>query len=425
MFLIHKSQFLSEKESSVRLQTMKVKTGKPGKQLAFTLVELLVVIAIIGILIALLLPAVQAAREAARRMTCTNHLKQMGLAIHNFVDGRKTLPNQSHHKMLWETPNFSPGAYINHGVMSLILPYVEQQAAYDILSGTNWGAILDGHTTGWAGDDWLWVYAPRPAITASLIPCYRCPSDPEKDLVQDQWMSPLSYRCSRGDYPLDSGCRWAGRGAFVCGGSPQHPGTTFGLEGLSDGTSNTMLFAEAAIGSADPPRKVKNGVADGSGLFDHRNFSPADLAVLKSGPSGTWPDGIVPSGVRTQQSGNRWHSGQNLFSAFFAFVPPNGPSVRLGPEAEAGPIVAASSYHTGGVNVAMGDGSVQFISETISSTTPGVTDLTSMMGFWYDKPVTGYSSDERSPRADYSGPSKYGVWGALASRNGGESAAIP
>ncbi|MCL2622249.1 MAG: DUF1559 domain-containing protein [Planctomycetaceae bacterium] len=401
--------------------------GNLRKRLAFTLVELLVVIAIIGILIALLLPAVQAAREAARRMQCTNHLKQLGLGIHNFVDARKVLPNASHQKTLWNTPHGN--GYTNTGVMSLILPYIEQQSVYDVLSTTDWGfAGYPG--AGWAPDDWFWYfYEPKPAITASLIPCYRCPSDPEKDRVLGtggggNWMAPLSYRSSRGDYPVDSGCRWPSRGVFACGGSPQFPGVSFGFEGIPDGTSNTLLFGEAAIGPASPSRNVKGGIADGSGLFDPRAISPADLAILKTGPNGkSFPANVNTSGDGTQQSGSRWHSGQNMNSAFFAFVPPNGPSVRLGGEVEAGPIVAASSYHTGGVNVAFADGSVHFISETISSSTPGA-DMVCRMGFWNDEPVTGYGGGP-GPDASFSGPSRLGVWGALASRNGGESAAIP
>ena len=126
------------------------KMERGGKLHAFTLVELLVVIAIIGILIALLLPAVQAAREAARRMQCTNHLKQIGLAVHNFHDARKGLPPATvghAAAAVWNSPDpfesepekMAPRA----GFFTLIMPYLEQQSLYDLIAGyTNnfqWG----------------------------------------------------------------------------------------------------------------------------------------------------------------------------------------------------------------------------------------------------------------------------------------------
>ena len=108
----------------------KVKTGWLGKLRAFTLVELLVVIAIIGILIALLLPAVQAAREAARRMQCMNHLKQIGLAIHNFHDAQRGLPPAT----LGGTDDFSSinvNGYMRASLLTFLYPYVEQTALWD------------------------------------------------------------------------------------------------------------------------------------------------------------------------------------------------------------------------------------------------------------------------------------------------------
>ena len=147
-----------------------------GHSRAFTLVELLVVIAIIGILIALLLPAVQAAREAARRMQCTNNFKQLGLAIHNFHDARKALP---------PICLFAQRVPMN----IFLLPYVEQQAAYDVLSSN--GAFAapnppdDPSTLGGFGNvirsDGL-LFASADGIQAGLadglssIPYYRCPS---------------------------------------------------------------------------------------------------------------------------------------------------------------------------------------------------------------------------------------------------------
>ncbi|MFW5693503.1 MAG: DUF1559 domain-containing protein, partial [Thermoguttaceae bacterium] len=120
------------------------------KSQAFTLVELLVVIAIIGILIALLLPAVQSAREAARRMQCSNNLKQIGLALHNYHTAHKTLPYGA---------NFGQGTGATWAAM--ILPYLEQQNVYDAFDFT-----LP-----------VWHEQNEQAVQ-SVIPAYICPSDP-------------------------------------------------------------------------------------------------------------------------------------------------------------------------------------------------------------------------------------------------------
>ena len=140
---------------------MKEKNGRMGRGVmsAFTLVELLVVIAIIGILIALLLPAVQAAREAARRMQCTNHLKQMGLAIHNFHDSRNGLPPAC----VGGDEHQGGRGYNSPSLFVLLFPYTEQTALYDIVNRLGWGFEFNEGT-------WSQPYAAGAASGSSNSP---------------------------------------------------------------------------------------------------------------------------------------------------------------------------------------------------------------------------------------------------------------
>ena len=175
-------------------------------RIAFTLVELLVVIAIIGVLVSLLLPAVQAAREAARRMSCTNNLKQISLAAHNFVDvhrlfppGLNVSPNSRDPNPAYNNPPPFAGPYV--GCLAYLLPYLEQGNVYGQIPWT----LLDRQTTQGA---WAYSYGPfdlndpgvpsakkngtgkgYPKIANATIETYLCPSDSGK---------------REGDYVLDA-----------------------------------------------------------------------------------------------------------------------------------------------------------------------------------------------------------------------------
>ena len=142
---------------------------------AFTLVELLVVIAIIGVLVGLLLPAVQAAREAARRMQCSNHLKQIGIAIHNYHDAFRSTPTH------FTTAGTSSGVPTSgfYSWLAMILPFVEQQNLYNSIDFRI--ALADRSNYGNSGNFTNYTISPshpNAAAAATLIPGFLCPSDP-------------------------------------------------------------------------------------------------------------------------------------------------------------------------------------------------------------------------------------------------------
>jgi prepilin-type N-terminal cleavage/methylation domain-containing protein/prepilin-type processing-associated H-X9-DG protein len=197
---------------------------RPRRRVGFTLVELLVVIAIIGILIALLLPAVQAAREAARRMQCTNNLKQMGIALHNYHDTLQTLP-----------PYRSPTSH-GFGWATLIMPYSENAAIYDTLdvANQNLRQVCRGSAS------------PARDVLATVIKNYRCPSSdgPETYSWENKNGETVTYGTS--NYV---GCHGYGQ----CGNDAPHQNgainkTGVGFQEITDGLSNTYAVGEVSFG---------------------------------------------------------------------------------------------------------------------------------------------------------------------------------
>lgn len=228
------------------------------KRTAFTLVELLVVIAIIGILVALLLPAVQAAREAARRMQCSNNLKQLGLAAHNFHGALSRLP-PGYLGPVPASDNIGSDQVV--GVLAFLLPYLEQQAVYD---GIKIDLRLDQRAPPWPGDAPTWTTAQY------KLGFFRCPSDHPERSTKGTIMCLNTYfelpsTVTQGGYLVENsdGGGALGRTNYVgvAGGygivdvavadayrGCFHSRSEYNLADVRDGTSNTLMFGETCGG---------------------------------------------------------------------------------------------------------------------------------------------------------------------------------
>ncbi|SIN81486.1 prepilin-type N-terminal cleavage/methylation domain-containing protein/prepilin-type processing-associated H-X9-DG domain-containing protein [Singulisphaera sp. GP187] len=339
----------------------------------FTLIELLVVIAIIAVLIALLLPAVQAAREAARRSQCTNNLKQIGLAMHNYESAQGGLPwNQAcgapFPKIAIPGPSYPNSATPANGfgALALMLPFMEQQAAANAINFSFGLAFGGGPTSPPPLDPCQFT-----AITTT-ISSFVCPSD-------GKGMGRNNYMASNGtNYDWHS--RASGAGVFGRPdddyGGPSGFGFKGTLAGITDGTSNTIAFAERSRGDGDNLMKSPSDIYTPVSITGFKNYVlqtpedqayltgtaiPACVAAAQSSPSSSWNYG-----------GYLWASGNYNQSTFNFVLTPNSKTPDCSPYAGSGVaygFITPRSYHSGGVQVAMADGSVRFVKDSISPTT--------------------------------------------------------
>jgi prepilin-type N-terminal cleavage/methylation domain-containing protein len=365
----------------------------------FTLVELLVVIAIIGILIALLFPAVQAAREAARRMQCSNNMKQVLLGLANHHDVKKIFPPGA---ALTE-----PGGNVSDVFTSglpfstfvFLLPYMEQTARYDACNETFQVAGMNGQTRG--GTLVLWDAA-YPTPIAGIL----CPSDSSKAKPNLNEPARNNIVFSIGDYPTAT---WTGNSNTFDTASTFYRGVfgstfrCFGYDGLLDGSSNTLMISETVIGNAlnNSEGNQTNGMIRGdirinaSGINTNPSLCKTSFSTGQRYVAST-------NNIRRALSGRMWATPYIGATLFTPILPPNSPScyVSNSPALSTAHMASATSNHSGGVNCGLGDGSVHFINDNVNC------------GNTSAAPVNV-------------GVSPYGVWGALGSRDGGESTTAP
>lgn len=333
-----------------------------SKPRAFTLIELLVVIAIIAVLIALLLPAVQQAREAARRSQCRNNLKQLGLAIHNYHDTYNTFN--------WQCGGTGdigdPGTVTNRAHISgfiPLLPYYDQAPLFNQISGG---------TPAWGMSPWNTAFTPW----AQQVPMLLCPSSPFVSTSTGKtnyvFCNGDSYLCGH-SAPTDQVAFRNPRGVFGYQSSVR-------MSSVTDGSSNTIAMSETVI---------PNGAGDVGHVSEPTyNTNPAACAGIYNFATQTYSVTVRSALPR----GSIWADGSTYLTGFNTILPPNSPSCGVH---QSQGIFSASSKHVGGVHVLLLDGAVRFISQNINSGSSAAAIVSS-------------------------GPSPYGVWGALGTKSGGE-----
>jgi prepilin-type N-terminal cleavage/methylation domain-containing protein/prepilin-type processing-associated H-X9-DG protein len=370
----------------------------------FTLVELLVVIAIIGVMVGLLLPAVQAAREAARRMSCSNNFKQIGLGIHNYHAAYNLLPKHGTGTYTFAGNGIAPPGTNRCDLSMLvsILPFVEQQALWEQISNptaSGFAAMgpwpnrqLADHATN-PYEPWM-----------TTVPAYRCPSDPGVGLPA---AGRTNYAACLGDSgtlsqvgdTADNGAprglavyqQTACRGVFI----PRYKSS---FRDILDGLANTIAMGEIITDLGDNDKRSRAVDSQSPDLWLANNTLSCRQYVDPARPQFWLGSGPPFTGDAEQRRGFKWAMARPLYTGFLTVLPPNGEiCFQDTQEGEGNP--TASSRHQGGCHVLMADGAVKFVTDSIEAGNSNSAQVRFGGGF--------LPPGSESP---------YGLWGALGTR---------
>jgi prepilin-type N-terminal cleavage/methylation domain-containing protein/prepilin-type processing-associated H-X9-DG protein len=398
---------------------------------AFTLVELLVVIAIIGVLVGLLLPAVQAAREAARRMSCSNNVKQIGLGFHNYHSAYKTLPQyQGGSGGLSNSLAFQPIIGSNANALSIfvgVIPFIEQQALWEQIANPLQDPItgdlfppmgpcpykrLADHVVS-RYDPWL-----------TEIPTLRCPSDPGQGLPAH---ARTNYAACLGDSAMVNhgpllptpgpwredlnaavAARGSCRGVFVAR-------QFLGFRDIQDGLANTIMVGEINTDLGDDDITTQLSVVPLAAVADHPDYCYEQGHRDPSRPR-FWGDNATFVEIDYRR-GFAWALGLHLCTGFNTILPPNNGmcgSIGYVVSPLMGGVTPASSRHPGGAHMLMADGAVRFVTDSIDSGSPHNSTV------FVDLNADGDLSDSSPPPFNEGAESPFGLWGALGTRASSE-----
>jgi prepilin-type N-terminal cleavage/methylation domain-containing protein len=365
--------------------------GAPAdRRLGLTLVEVMVVMAIIAVLIVLLIPAVQSARESARRSMCSNQLRQLGQACLAYESTNGRFPYGSY------DPVFPADVSFSYGIFVHLLPFIEQQSLYNSI-------VAEASTPESLTFPFTRAQNSKATNQPGIVLPLACPSDASLGMTKRRF---FNYRVNWGDVMCNENQSWY-RGPM---GLPRFH--VVPAAKITDGLSNTLFFSESAFptGRAWAPGGIVANVA----TWTRGDLQPPPATCLTAAATAAnW----VPAAnleLTNNGGGRKWSFSFPYTTGFFTILPPNSPDCSSFPIQTPffnvdTVFAGASSYHTGGVLGAMGDSSVRFIANEIDAgnpnSSPGLTP-----------PAGNTLYNER-----YTGESKWGVWGAMGTIRGREA----